>query len=118
MSIAHVTVRSDRETLSGAFTSARDDRDVYDLRPGASALPIFTIRRYAAAAAEMADAKLRDNGSVFLEVPALPGVWAEGDTLREALRELQEVIVEWATLKLQDGDRDFPTISGLSLSAI
>lgn len=81
-------------------------------------LPILLLRRYASVAAEMAEVKLLEDQSLFLEVPALPGVWAEGETLRDALTELREVIFEWAALKVQDQDGDIPVLDGLDLNKI
>jgi len=55
--------------------------------------------------------KLSD-GTFYAEIPACPGVWAEGKTKKECLETLQEFLEEWLLFKLRDGDRDFPILGG------
>ena len=43
------------------------------------------------------------------------GPWAFGETRESAQAELESVLVGWALLKLDDGDRDIPVMGGISL---
>jgi predicted RNase H-like HicB family nuclease len=49
------------------------------------------------------------------DVVGLDGAWAEGPTRAVAVQNLQSVIYEWVTMKLDDGDRDIPQMDGLRL---
>jgi predicted RNase H-like HicB family nuclease len=60
--------------------------------------------------------KLLEDGTHFAEIPELPGVWANGDTLEACRQELQEVLEDWLLLKLRDNDDDIPALQGISLS--
>lgn len=43
------------------------------------------------------------------------GPWAFGETRESARSELESVLIGWALLKLDDGDRDIPVMGGISL---
>ena len=43
------------------------------------------------------------------------GPWAFGETTESARSELESVLIGWALLKLDDGDRDIPVMGGISL---
>ena len=73
------------------------------------------LTAYIAAAMAQAAYKILEDGSYFGEVPGLQGVWADGATLEECRRVLQEVIEEWLLLKVGDGD-DIPEIGGIKLA--
>ncbi len=46
-------------------------------------------------------------------VAGLSGVWASGASRGAALEELLDVLVDWAAIKLDDGDDDIPVIDGV-----
>ncbi len=46
---------------------------------------------------------LKDSGMVYVEIPACRGVWAEGRTKTEALRELESALMAWIELRLEQG---------------
>lgn len=48
--------------------------------------------------------KLQD-GTFFGSIPGFPGVWANKRTLKEAKKELQEVLEEWLLLKIRSRER-------------
>jgi len=81
-------------------------------------LPMQLIRRYARTAADRGVVTPLEDGTWYIEVPRLPGVWAHGSTSDEAMAELPSVIEEWAVLKVQDGDRDLPTFGDINLNVI
>ena len=61
-----------------------------------------------------ATAKRLDDRTWFAEVEGLDGVWANEDSLQEAVDALPDVILDWAILKASDGDSDILEIPGLS----
>ena len=48
-------------------------------------------------------------------VADLSGAWGAGATPDDALADLHSVLIGWATLKLDDGDRDIPDMEGIRL---
>ena len=56
-----------------------------------------------------------DPDELIATVTGLPGAWGAGATPDEALSDLHSVLIGWATLKLDDGDRDIPDMEGISL---
>jgi hypothetical protein len=77
------------------------------------------IAAWAEAAVEHADlADIDDPAGVVATVDGLDGVWAHGVHAQAAKRELFEVLIDWASLKMQHGDDDIPSIDGVSLYAI
>ncbi len=56
-----------------------------------------------------------DPPGVVATVAGLDGVWAYGEDLREVRKELLEVLIAWASLKIEQGDDDIPSIDGISL---
>ena len=56
-----------------------------------------------------------DPDELIATVAGLPGAWGAGATPDEALSDLHSVLIGWATLKLDDGDRDIPDMEGISL---
>ena len=58
---------------------------------------------------------IEDPPGVVATVAGLTGVWAHGADVREAREELLEVLVDWASLKIEHGDDDIPSIDGVSL---
>ncbi len=81
-------------------------------------LPEALIQRYALMAIARATAEQMPDGTWYVEVASLPGVWAEGDSVLDAAQALQEVIREWVVLKIRDHDRDIPIIGGIDLNRI
>ena len=59
---------------------------------------------------------INDPVGVVATVAGLKGPWGFGHTPEEALTELESVLVDWVTLKLEDGDNDIPEMEGVHLS--
>ena len=57
---------------------------------------------------------LPDGEGYYGSVPALPGVWANAETLEACREELQEVLEEWIVLGLRMGHA-LPAIDGIAL---
>ena len=53
--------------------------------------------------------RIEDPDELVATVAGIPGAWGSGATPDEALSELHSVLIGWATLKVNDGDRDIPT---------
>jgi len=52
---------------------------------------------------------------VVATVAGIDGVGGFGDYAEDALQDLRTVLIDWASLKLQDGDDDIPNMEGLHL---
>lgn len=81
-------------------------------------LPSQLIKRYAMLAAQRAEAEQLQDGSWYAEIPGFPGVWAQGKSEAEVVRELETVVRDWALLKIQDKDRDLPIIGLIDLNVL
>lgn len=74
------------------------------------------IADYIRAALRSAKYKMiEDENPFFGEVPELPGVWANGQTLEDCRDELEEVIEDWILIALHRG-HEIPIIDGLDLN--
>ena len=58
---------------------------------------------------------LADDEGYFGTIDGLQGVWANGETLEECRRELQEVLEEWIVLGLRMG-HSIPPIDNIELT--
>lgn len=71
---------------------------------------------WAEAALGHASAQDIDNpAGVVVTVEGLDGVWAHGADMCTAKRELFEVLIDWASVKIEHSDDDIPSIDGVSL---
>ena len=59
---------------------------------------------------------LKDTDEFVATVAGVRGAWGAGATADEALDELRSVLIDWAALKLDDGDRDIPDMEGIRLA--
>lgn len=75
------------------------------------------ITDYIAAALDLAQYELLEDGTFYGEVKALPGVWADGKTLEDCRRTLKEVIEDWLVLTLKAGD-PIPALGGIDLNKV
>ena len=73
------------------------------------------ITAYIIEAMSRANYKILEDGTYFGEIPQLPGVWANEDTLEECRRVLQEVLEDWLILKLRENE-DIPSFGKIKLS--
>lgn len=58
---------------------------------------------------------IEDPDELVATVANIPGAWGSGASPNEALADLHSVLIGWATLKLDDGDRDIPDMEGIRL---
>jgi predicted RNase H-like HicB family nuclease len=58
---------------------------------------------------------LPENGGYYGEIPELPGVWANADTLEACREELREVLEDWIALGLAQGS-PIPPIDGVAIT--
>lgn len=91
--------------------------DVLEVRYGL-ALPSQLVRKYALLAAGRAETERLQDGTWYAEIPGFPGVWAQGESEEEVVRELETVVRDWALLKIQDKDRDLPIIGLINLNVL
>ena len=58
---------------------------------------------------------LPENGGYYGEIPELPGVWANADTLEACREELREVLEGWVVLSIHK-NLPLPVIDGIELT--
>ena len=58
---------------------------------------------------------LNDPAGHLATVAGIDGPWGFGQSEDEALDDLRSVLVDWASLKLEDGDDDIPIMEGVRL---
>ena len=74
------------------------------------------IARWANAAICHAEVEpIEDPNGYFATVPGARGAWGFGETVAEAITELEEVLVDWARLKLSNGRKSIPAMGGIHL---
>lgn len=74
------------------------------------------VKQWAAIAVRHAMTEpIEDPDGMVATIAWISGPWAFGQTAREALSELESVLIDWATMKLEDGDRDIPDMEGVCL---
>ncbi len=56
------------------------------------------LNEYFSAVFKTAHFETMENGRHYGEIPAMPGVWADADTLEQCQRKLLEVIEEWTLM--------------------
>jgi predicted RNase H-like HicB family nuclease len=74
--------------------------------------------KYVHGAMKIATFERMEDGSYFSEIPGFPGVWASGESLKDSLVTLEEVLGEWLLLKIKDHDQDIPVIEDINLNII
>ena len=58
---------------------------------------------------------IEDPDELVASVANVPRAWGSGASPDEALADLHSVLIGWAALKLDDGDRDIPDMEGILL---
>ena len=58
---------------------------------------------------------INDPIGMIAKVIGIKGALGFGHSEKEALDELKSVLIDWVTLKLDDGDDDIPSIEGVHL---
>ena len=56
-----------------------------------------------------------DPSGLVATVAGVKGAWGFGGSPEEALDELRSVLIGWASLKIEDGDDDIPSMEGVHL---
>lgn len=59
--------------------------------------------------------EINDPPGLIATVAGIDGAWGFAGTPEEALTELRSVLIDWARLKLEDGDEDIPSMEGVHL---
>ncbi len=81
-------------------------------------LPGEIIDRYVSEAIKGATVRKLETGAFFLEIPGFLGVWASDDDLAAGATQLRETLFDWLVLKIEQNDRDIPTVAGISLNVL
>jgi predicted RNase H-like HicB family nuclease len=80
-------------------------------------VPAGLVDRYLDVAMRRAVPRQVD-GRWYADLPGFPGVWADGNSPKECLDELVDVLTEWIFVKLADGDRDLPAVDDIDLTVL
>ena len=97
-------------------TGAARPQSPADTSNGSGAVLEKLIERWAVAATSQAKVRaINDPEGLVATVVGIDGAWGFGSSSEEALEDLQSVLIDWATLKLEDGDEDIPSMEGLHL---
>ena len=56
-----------------------------------------------------------DPDGLVAMVEGVDGAWGFGQSEDEAIDDLRSVLVDWTSLKLEDGDDDIPSMEGVHL---
>jgi predicted RNase H-like HicB family nuclease len=82
-------------------------------------LPMQIIRQYAERAAWRHGALKRlPDGGWFATIPDFEGVWASETSRQQTLEALEEVVLDWAIMKIQHKDKDLPDLEEIDLNVI
>jgi predicted RNase H-like HicB family nuclease len=81
-------------------------------------MPVGLILRYAELAVRHAVVEQQEGGQWLATIRDFPGVWACEESAVEALEVLEEVVFEWALLKVEDSDRDLPRLGDIDLNVV
>lgn len=101
-------------TFVNSISSQPDNR--IELEP-ARRVPQRTFDRYVHGAMKLATlVKMEEDDSYASEIPDFPGVWGSGETMKDCLDNLDEVLREWLLLKIKDCDLDIPVIEDINLN--
>ena len=74
------------------------------------------IARWAEIAVSHAIVRSIDDPAGYVAtVAGIEGAWGFGDSDEGALDELKSVLIGWASLKIEDGDDDIPSMEGVHL---
>lgn len=58
---------------------------------------------------------IEDPDGLIARVVGIKGAWGFGQSADEALAELRTALIDWASIKLEDGDDDIPSMEGVHL---
>jgi predicted RNase H-like HicB family nuclease len=56
-----------------------------------------------------------EDGRYFASIPGFQGVWGDGDTSEESLKELRSALEDWLVIALREDDK-LPDLAGVSLN--
>ena len=73
------------------------------------------LTEYIEKAIARAEIEKMEDGRYFASIPNFKGVWADGDTSEECLRELRIAFEEWLVIALREDDT-LPELAGVSLN--
>ena len=61
--------------------------------------------------------RIEGGNKIYADVPGFRGVWAQGRTRPEAVRELRDVLNGWIELQLERGE-ELPKVKGAKFDAL
>ena len=100
-------IRSDEEAVEGGEMESV---------PGGSVLEKLLAQWADAAVSHAVVRSIDDPVGLVAAVVGIDGAWGFGSSPVEALDDLRSVLIDWAGLKLADGDDDIPSMEGVHLA--
>jgi len=83
-------------------------------------IPAQLLDKYRRAVMRKTTQRQLENGTWYAEigVGGFEGVWANKETLKDCLDELDEVLLDWLFLKIEDEDRNIPIVDDIDLNVL
>jgi predicted RNase H-like HicB family nuclease len=81
-------------------------------------IPGQLFARYMKAAMRRVQVKQLQDDTWYLDLKGFPGVWANGESIKDASESLEEVLLDWLLLKIMDEDRDIPIVDQIDLNVL
>ena len=75
------------------------------------------LNDYVNVAMRHAEYKQFDDGTVYADIPELPGVWANEQTREATEAELRSALEDWVRFRVQN-HRIIPAIDGVAIDAV
>lgn len=79
-------------------------------------IPQQFVEKYRRAVMKRVEQRRLEDGTWYADIPGFEGVWANEETLQDCLNVLDEVLLDWLLLKIENEDRDIPVIEGIDLN--
>ena len=106
----------DREQLLIRSDEAAVEGGEAEPVPGGSVLEKLLAQWADAAVSHAVVRSIDDPAGLVAAVAGIDGAWGFGSSPEEALDDLKSVLIDWAALKLADGDDDIPSMEGVHLA--
>lgn len=79
-------------------------------------MPRRLLDRYVLLATREATTRRLRGGRWVAEIPGFDGVWADGASAEDAFEGLEDALLGWLELKIEDQDRDIPLVADINLN--
>lgn len=94
------------------------DQSVWQRESPSVTLPGELLDRYVVSAMRAAEPRRTEGERWYCALERFPGVWADGDSVKECIDTLEEVLKGWLMLKIVDRDHDIPIVDDIDLLVV